>query len=123
MNTRKQGDIGLGAAIAHFTSLGHSVSIPLTESQRYDLVADIDGVLHRVEVKTSTYMRNNTYEAMIKTCGGNQTGSGRITKFSSSNADLLYIWTPEGSYLIPASIICGRGNLKLGPKMQTYRCS
>lgn len=37
-NTKEQGTIGLGKAIAYFTSRGFVVSIPLNDSQDYDLV-------------------------------------------------------------------------------------
>ena len=40
-NTRKQGDVGVGAAIAYFTEQGYMVAVPLTDNQDYDLVIEI----------------------------------------------------------------------------------
>ena len=51
-NTKKQGDVGLGAAIAFFSNLGYTVATPLTDSQNYDLVVDMDEGLKKVQVKT-----------------------------------------------------------------------
>ncbi len=48
-NSKKQGDIGLGAAIAYFTFKGFTVSIPLTDSQDYDLVVDDGHKLSRIQ--------------------------------------------------------------------------
>ena len=45
---RRQRDAGLGLAIAWFTAAGWTVSVPLTDSQPYDLVVDDNGVLQRV---------------------------------------------------------------------------
>ena len=39
-NSKKQGDWGLGRAIAYFTLKEYTVSVPLTESQDYDLIVD-----------------------------------------------------------------------------------
>ena len=61
MNTKKQGDIGLGQAIGYFTSLGFTVSVPLTDSQEYDLIVDNGFSLNRVQVKRCTYKRKGNY--------------------------------------------------------------
>ena len=53
-NTKIQGSIGLGQAIAYFVKVGYTVSIPLNDSQDYDLVIEIDGKLYKVQVKTTT---------------------------------------------------------------------
>lgn len=43
VNSKKQGDVGLGTDISFFTQRGWTVSIPLTDSQDYDLVVDEGG--------------------------------------------------------------------------------
>jgi HJR/Mrr/RecB family endonuclease len=57
-NTKKQGDVGLGQAIAWFTRNSYTVSLPLTDSQDYDLIVDKDNVLYRVQVKTTSNKNN-----------------------------------------------------------------
>ena len=44
-NSKKQGDAGLGIAIEYFTTKGYCVCIPLTDSQEYDLVVEIQNKL------------------------------------------------------------------------------
>jgi hypothetical protein len=44
-NSKKQGDWGLGSAIAWFTAQGYTVALPITDSQHYDLIVDIEGRL------------------------------------------------------------------------------
>lgn len=53
-NTKIQGSIGLGQAIAYFTKAGYTVSIPLNDSQDYDLIVEIDEKLYKIQVKTTT---------------------------------------------------------------------
>lgn len=70
-NTKKQGDVGLGLAIGWFTSQGHTVCVPLTDSQDYDLVVDIDGKLQKVQVKTTTYKApSGAYSVGLSVKGG-----------------------------------------------------
>ncbi len=121
-NTKKQGDIGLGAAIAYFVSSGFTVSIPLTDSQPYDLVVDIDGRLCRVQVKTTKYRGRSgkAYYISLPVKGGNRTGTGKIKAFDKSAVDYVFIFTEDGSqYLIPSSV-CGN-TVRLWHKYDKFR--
>lgn len=60
-NTKIQGCIGLGQAIAYFTRMGYVVSSPLNDSQDYDLVVEIDEKLYKVQVKTTTIKSSSGY--------------------------------------------------------------
>ena len=53
-NSRKQGDVGLGRAIAYFTSEGFTVCLPLTDNQDYDLVVEKENGLKKIEGTLST---------------------------------------------------------------------
>ena len=50
-NSKKQGDAGLGQAIAYFTMLGYDIALPLTDSADWDLIVEMDDLLKRVQVK------------------------------------------------------------------------
>lgn len=120
-NTKKQADVSLGIAIAYFTSLGYSVSVPLTESQRYDLVVDDGEQLNRIEVKSTRYARRGCYEVVLATFGGNKTASNIKRDLSSHDADYVFIYADDGSrYLIPTVEIEGRAMLRLGAKWSEY---
>jgi hypothetical protein len=54
-NPRRQGDLGEVAAIEWLTRQNYGVWIPLGHSPHVDLLAERDGLLHRIQVKTSTY--------------------------------------------------------------------
>jgi len=114
-NTKKQGDVGL--ALAWFAEHGHTVCIPLTDSQDYDLVVDFDGKLSRVQVRTTTYKRRNTYSINLKIAGGNKSGTGKIKWFNPQAVDFVFVVTEEGTkYLIPTSEIRSKGVLNLSRK-------
>ena len=51
------GDLSEVMVIAALCRNGYVVSLPLGENHRYDLIADKDGVLSRVQVKTGRFRR------------------------------------------------------------------
>lgn len=82
-NKSKQGDAGLGAAIAYFTIHEYTVCIPLTDNDCFDLVVSKDSnELLKVQVKTSNHLtKSNTYAVQLRTLGGNQSWSGVAKHF------------------------------------------
>lgn len=38
INSKEQGDIGMCYAMAYFSKIGYTVSVPITNSQDYDLL-------------------------------------------------------------------------------------
>lgn len=120
-NTKKQGDVGLGAAIGWFTLHGYTVCIPLTDSQDYDLVVD-NGALKRVQVKTTCRRsKYGIFEVELRTKGGNK--SGTTTKlFDGTKVDLLFVLTDDGAmYLIPTDTLGLRRQISLGKEYEALR--
>lgn len=105
-NSKKQGDWGVGAAIAHYSKLGHTILIPLTDSQDYDLVVDVEGKLQRIQVKTTTYKnRQGNYTVSLTTKGGNRSYN-TIKKMDKAFVDQIFIITKENEiYIIPSDKI------------------
>lgn len=82
MNNKLQGNIGEAKAIHYYTELGYMVSKPLFENCAYDLIIDKDGMLLRVQVKTSTQKKaNGRYDVNLRTMGGNRSGTGKSKKY------------------------------------------
>lgn len=107
-NTKEQGNIGLGLAIQYFTQNLYTVSLPLNDSQDYDLIVeDKDGILKKVQVKTSTQLtKNNTYHVNLRVLGGNAKQNYVHKKGNEIVYDLLFILCSNGDrYLIPKDVI------------------
>lgn len=117
-----QGNIGLGRAIDYFTANAIPVSIPLNDTQKYDLVIDIDGVLKKVQVKTSNCLtENNTYQVQLRNCGGSS-GKNLVRNFNNTDCDFIFILTGNGNmYLIPSEKIDAKTAIKVGKKYQEYQ--
>jgi hypothetical protein len=112
---RRQGDIGEAAAIAWLTRAGFGVWVPLGHSPDADLIAQHDDRLFRVQVKTSTALRNGRFKVSLATKGGNRSWSGRVKTIDPSRLDYLFVLVGDGrQWLIPAAAIEARTVLLLG---------
>jgi len=122
-NSKKQGDAGLGIAIGWFARNGHTVSVPLTDSQDYDLVVDMADKLARVQVKTTTYRdRHNRYSVTLRVAGGNRSGTGKQKKLDLSRVEYVFAVTSDDTmYLIPTSAMTCRSQLCLTGKYDKFR--
>lgn len=121
-NTKKQGDVGLGQAIAWFTRNSYTVSLPLTDSQDYDLIVDKDSLLHKVQVKTASYKNKyGTYEVSLTVKGGNRSGKNKIKLFDKSKVDLLFILTSDNEVYVIPSNEAGTSSINLGDKVSKYK--
>lgn len=56
INTNTKGNIALGKAISYFTEQNYTISIPLNDSQWYDLIIEREGIFKLF--KLSTPVRN-----------------------------------------------------------------
>lgn len=110
-----QGNIGLGKAIEYFTSHQIPVAIPLNDTQKYDLIADFNGGLQRISVKTSRYTRKDKrYDVLLKNSGG-ASGNNKIRIFDNSSCDYLFAYIGDNRcYLIPSNKIDVKHSIMLG---------
>ena len=61
---RQQGDLGEASALEWLVGKGAHVDVPFNHSPDFDLVAEMDGRLLRVQVKTSRFFRDGRYCVM-----------------------------------------------------------
>lgn len=116
-----QGNVGLGKAIEYFTSKMIPVSIPLNDTQKYDLVADFNGGLKKISVKTSNNLtENKTYCVNLRNCGGSS-GKCKNRPFENNSCDYLFVLTGDDkTYLIPSKEILGTNSINVGKKYTEY---
>ena len=61
------GNSSLAIAISYFVCNGYTVSIPLNDTQDYDLVVEKDSKLYRVQVKGTTFKTKfGVYQVALK---------------------------------------------------------
>ena len=123
MHPRRQGDIGEASAIEWLTSIGAFVLKPLFHSPDYDLVAEMEGRLVRIEVKTSGRQNERgRWEVRICTQGGNQSWNGVTKRFDPTRCDYVFVHVADGRrWFIPAARIEAELEIKVGaPKYRQF---
>ena len=103
-------------------SAGARVYLPLGHSPDVDLVADIDGRLVRVQVKTCGLLWKGRWQVAVATRGGNRSWSGIVKHFDARRADYLFVHVGDGRrWFIPADQVGGGTAILLGgPKYAAY---
>jgi hypothetical protein len=103
------------------------VLIPFGHSPHYDLVADVDGRLLRIQIKTSTQEAvtpdgHRRSAVAVATRGGNQSWTGLVKRIDRSRFEFLFALTGDGRrWLIPSTVIEAGTQLSLGgPKYAEY---
>lgn len=106
LNTNKEkGNAGLSMAIAYFGANGYAVSLPLNDTQDYDLIVDDGNELYKVQAKCTDHKPSeNSYEVALRSTGGTK---GTVYKtVKSTNIQLLFVLCGDGTmYVIPKSVI------------------
>lgn len=117
MDKRKQGDIGVAEAIRYYTRLGYEVFHPLTEATRVDLIALKGTEILRIQCKTCVYRvkNRNSYSVNLVTSGGNQSWSREVSRISSEEVDIVFIWCGNDSiWVVPSSVVEGKRKFTAG---------
>lgn len=120
---KEKGNSGLGMAIAYFSMNAYTVSIPLNDTQDYDLIIEKYGKLETVQVKaTGCKRKNGNYQVALRSYGG--TKGSTYKTVVDTNIDYLFILNKDKEiYLIPKNEIKNRNTLNLCPKYEKYKIS
>lgn len=118
---KEKGNAGLGIAIAYFASNGYTVSIPLNDTQDYDLIVDKNNSLSKIQVKaTSCMTKYNKYQVALKSCGG--TKGKEYKTIIDTDIDYLFVLTDKMDiYIIPKDKIKNKSTLNLCDKYDQYK--
>jgi hypothetical protein len=121
-NSKKQGDKGLGAAIAYFTECEYTVCVPLTDSQDYDLLVDTGEFIKRVQVRTTSYKKRSFYRVNLRVMGGNSKKNYIHKTGDQLMYDWLFVLIEDGTqYLIPKDELVAKSYLTLGADKSKYK--
>lgn len=118
---KEKGNTSLGIAIAYYSSNGYTVSIPLNDTQDYDLIVDKEDVLKKVQVKsTSCKTKYGNYQVALKSCGGTK---GKTYKtLIDTNVDELFILIENfDMYILPIEEIKNKSTLNICEKYNKYK--
>ena len=99
-------------AIAYFGSNGYVVSIPLNDTQDYDLIVEKDNRFYKVQCRATNHMENGIYRLSLKSTGGTK---GTVYKHViDTNIDFVFALCGDDTmFLIPKEAIKNRSTINL----------
>lgn len=109
INRKQIGRIGLSMAINYFTIQGYTISIPMNDTQWYDLIIEKDGKFKTIQCKAT---QTDTGEISLKSTGGTK-GEEYDSVLNHPELDYLFCVNKELSmWCIPMEDIIAAGNKK-----------
>lgn len=93
--TQEKGNLGLVKTIADLTEKGISVSLPISESENYDLIAEKDNTCKTVQVR-HTKIYKGTIPVKLKKVWTNGNGY-QVKNREKEDFDVLAIYCPDTS--------------------------
>lgn len=110
------GNLGEAIAIAELSKMGYAISVPLNNNLPYDLLADKEGAIYKVQVKTSNAQKKTGWDVFIATSGGNTKQHSR-KGFDNSRCDFLFVVAGLSRYwFIPTKDITAKDYITVGNK-------
>src|SRR3954454_90215 len=110
-----QGDFGELSAMQWLAERGAKIAVPVGHNEHWDLVAEVEGNLLRVQAKTSTFWRNGRWEVTLCTRGGNRSWNGLVKRLDPARFDYLFVHVADGRrWFIPGHEVAGHSSMLLG---------
>lgn len=120
-NKKDKGRAGLSMAIAYFGCNGYTVSTPLNDTQKYDLVVEKNGIFQSVQCKfggEKAEDNDDAYKCGLRTIGAKGTYHGTV---KDSGVDLLFCLRPDKiMYVIPVKDIDNSNSIRLTTKNSKF---
>ena len=109
LSAKEKGNLTELQCITAFYELGYQVSIPYGENSRYDFIADVNGKLIRVQVKTSSLKRDTQGAISFATASTRINSTQNITRrYTKNEIDYFATYWNNQCYLIPVEETASR---------------
>ena len=112
MISKEKGNIGEAIVLAEFVKRGVQVSIPFGDSARYDLIADFNGKLNKIQVKYCNQLsENNSITCPCASSKNHTTNKNYSTYQNDIDYFAFYLVPWEKVILVPIEIIGERKSI------------
>lgn len=104
VNTKRYGNIGEAMAISLFVKHGIPIAIPFGDNEKYDLIAEFNGKLNKIQVKTSISKAENGTVTFDVTSSSLHRKNVSKAKYTKNDIDYFFCYNIETnkSFLIEA---------------------
>lgn len=114
LTSKQKGNLTELQCLSAFIEQGCGVSIPYGDNSKYDFIADINGQLFKVQVKTSSLKDENAIKFSCRTTHVNCKGI-KNERYSSNEVDFFATYWKNQCYLIPVSECSVEKTLRFAP--------
>lgn len=114
LTSKQKGNLTELQCLSAFVEQGCGVSIPYGDNSKYDFIADINGQLFKVQVKTSSLKDENAIKFSCRTTHVNCKGI-KNERYSSNEVDFFATYWKNQCYLIPVSECSVEKTLRFAP--------
>ena len=109
MISKEKGNIGEAVILAEFVKRNIQVAIPVGDNARYDLIAEFNGKLNKIQIKYCDYLSENN--SMVCPCASstNHTTNKHYTTYEN-DVDYMCFYLPRWNktMIIPIDVIGNR---------------
>ena len=122
LTAKQKGNLTELQCLTAFYEHGCHVSVPFGENSRYDMIADVDGNLIRVQAKTSS-IKNGDFNAIEFSCRSSHVNSVGVknVRYSADEIDYFATYWNGKCYLIPVSECSVTKTLRFAPPKNGQR--
>ena len=92
MNSKRIGNIGEAKVLAKFVEMGIPIQIPFGDDEKADLIAEFDGKLNKIQVKTSIKSKNGCSIFDLTSSTAHRT-NGERRKYLNSEIDYFALYS------------------------------
>lgn len=92
MNSKRIGNIGEAKVLAKFVEMGIPIYIPFGDDEKADLIAEFDGKLNKIQVKTSIKLKNGCSIFDLTSSTAHRT-NGERRKYLNSEIDYFALYS------------------------------
>lgn len=107
MNSKDKGNIGEGMVLVEFVKRNITVSIPFGDNARYDLIADFNGKLNKIQVKycNQKISENNSISCPCSSSLNHTTNKNKRTYENDIDYFAFYLVEWDKIILVPIDVI------------------
>lgn len=116
LDSKKKGNLTEMQCMAAFMAHNCGISIPFGDNLKYDFIADIDGQLFKIQVKTSS-IKNGSDDAICFSCRSthvNCTGVKNV-RYKANEIDYFATYWNNQCYLVPIAECSTEKTLRFTP--------
>ena len=111
MNSKMKGEFSEAKALFEFQKAGVPVSLPWGDNQRYDMIAEFNGKLNRIQVKTANEEENGAIKCYCRSSTNHTTNKNLSDYVGQIDYFVFYNQTRDIIALVPIEEIGNKKNI------------